>query len=79
MKLDTHIDSRKVVGRDGPIPVSVSEISAYRHVFQYRRPGTPFWLKKSAISAYRQRSISAYWRIGKNMVSAHPKLSATVE
>ncbi len=24
-------------GRDGPIPVSVSEISAYRHFFQYRQ------------------------------------------
>ena len=23
--------------RDGPIPVSVSEISAYRHIFQYRQ------------------------------------------
>ncbi len=27
----------RVGARDGPIPVSVSEISAYRHFFQYRQ------------------------------------------
>ncbi len=33
----------------------------------------------SAISAYRQRSISGYRRIGGNMVSAHPYLISTEE
>ncbi len=147
-----------LISRDGPIPVSVSEISAYPHIFQYRQYryrqskkvadmpilryrrqgqyrhsilviGTSksnqralpafgpscdllntcslnstrrvmglactfsarsqlllvrFWQTRAcwkaekvlfptvSVSAYRQRSISAYRRIGKNVVSAHP-------
>ncbi len=89
--------------RDGPIPVSVSEISAYTHFFQYRQyryrqakkcadtadtvvsaisqvsaiftndiGNTIHWYRYRQYRRYRQRPVSAYRRIGKNVVSAHP-------
>ena len=42
--------------RDGLIPVSESEISAYRDICQYRQ----YRYRQSAVSTYRQRSILAY-------------------
>ncbi len=61
--------------RDGPIPVSVSEISAYRHFFQYRQ----YRYRQAKKCADTADTIGIggigkgqYQHIGKNVVSAHP-------
>ncbi len=67
VKVDVH---KKLLTRDGPIQVSVSEISAYRHFLQYQH-----WQAKKVAntSLHGIGSIGKgqYRHIGKNVVSAH--------
>ncbi len=65
--------------RDGPIPVSVSEISAYRHFFKYRQYRTLLYplvsvSAVSAVSAKASIGISAYRQkcgIGPSLIWSH--------
>ena len=64
MDIDINFLEQKGYIRDGPILVLVSAVSAYLHYFRAAKyPG---------ISSICGIGKDQYWRIGKNVVSAHP-------